>query len=191
MKRTFALILACIRFTCVVAQQRGAGTVVIVGYDKYANRNMYGLLESERDGVINFHFFDDNVPCSIDRQANVLAGSEYLARAKPGKPILFIEIYERMKWIGNPETDIDNSLGVFMLVVTTGGDTVFANSEYASATKSFTIQAKPSLKRSTLQFTGRGYAVSYSENPKIPVGNSIRAIYVYPNRTRHYFVRKD
>lgn len=146
MKKAIFFFLAAIQITYSYAQQTTGGTVVIVGFDNYDNRNLYGLLDAEQDGVLSLRFLDDKNPCTIDRQGNVLSGNEYVERMKPGKSIVFIQIYEKMKWIGSPEEHMGSDLSVEMLIVTKGGDTVFANSEYSPASKSFAVQAKPSLK---------------------------------------------
>lgn len=187
---TITALLICCWAQAVKAQSNNTGTTVIIGFDLYDNKNLYGLLQSEVNGVITVKMFDDNTTCVIDDKGNILEGENYIKQNKPGKPVLFIQLYESKKKIVNPDLDMNKNLGPFMLVETADGNLVFGSADYVKAEQKFVFRSKPLSKVVVLKSVSSKWQVTGSEDSRVKAGSSLAGLYLYNSNTRRFYTRK-
>lgn len=167
------------------------GATVILSFNKYDNKGMYGTLINEENGIITFKFFDSDVIAKIDNKGNILEGESYINEKKQGKPIISIQIYETKKKIVNPDIDIIGNLGNFMLLETISGFTAFGISDYNKTEQKFVLQVKPSFKTMVIKKVNNQWNITGSDYSSIKAGTEVAAIYLYSLNTRRFYTSKD
>ncbi len=168
------------------------GATVILAFNKYDNKGLYGTLLNEENGIITFKFLETDIIGKIDDKGNIMEGADYIKEKKQGKPIIIIQIYETKKKIVNPDIDIVDKISMFTLLETAGGFITFGLSDdYQKGSNKIVLRTKPSSDVIVLQKNNKIWEVSNSNYSFVKKGTPVLALYLYASNTRRFYTSKE